>query len=113
VDGWRARELGGRQQRELGREVCLGREGVKVSRAWGCSGLWDKSSSSVGRFGTNEIKHNFCLPSLSRRKLSFFSSARIGRQKILFLRQLLTKPTKLIVADVSFQFSCSVIKLTD
>jgi hypothetical protein len=35
-----AKQAGGRWQRELGREVCLGHEGDKVSRAWGRNGLW-------------------------------------------------------------------------
>jgi hypothetical protein len=51
---------------------------------------------------------NFHRHSLRPMKVTYLTSAHTSRWKLPILRQLLDKPTEVIVADEKFSFSCSV-----
>jgi hypothetical protein len=78
--------------------------------------VWGGGGCSIGLSPVNFVSwewadgryFNFRRHSLRPMKVTYLTSTHTSRRKLPILRRLLDKPTKVIVADGEFSFSCSV-----
>jgi hypothetical protein len=98
----RGRGAGVRRRRALWQQAPRSEVGTVGGRSIGLSPV-----NFIGWEWADGRYFNFRRHSLRPTKVTYLTSAHTSRRKLPILQRLLDKPTKVIVADEKFSFSCS------